>query len=223
MYQTTLFIAIPAYFKICIGFSQVLVMVELTIRVDQSTMVIGETRRGAADESYSSRQTRAKVKRLDRRVLIFRGIMSAICLVVLIFALASIIAVQIETNKLGYTLWVHEIYSVYVGLPFSLFLFLTVGALLAVSIGALIFKLRRKKRRLLETDVANVFGKEIRNLIVILLVFDLSFLLREVSDAVLLQLGLLPRSMLKDWGCQDADGQSVMCYPYPIAMYNFFA
>ena len=87
----------------------------------------------------------------------------------------------------------------------------------------LIVKLRMKKKRLLQTDVANVFRKEIRNLIIILFVFDLSFLLREVSDIILLSLDLLPKNMLKDYGCFDSSGQNVMCYPYPIAMYNFFA
>ena len=49
-----------------------------------------------------------------------------------------------------------------------------------------------------------MFGREIRNLIIILLVFDLSCTLRLFADSLLLEWNILPMKMLK-YDCHDAN------------------
>ena len=79
----------------------------------------------------------------------FRGLITSICFLILIFSIVSLIGVQIGIAENRPPEKVHEYYSVHYGVPFVLTMFISVGIFLAVSIIILIVKLRRKKRKML--------------------------------------------------------------------------
>ena len=51
MYKTPILLILPSEFKICIGLSQILVIIELTIRVKQSTLILEQTNKGEEEDS----------------------------------------------------------------------------------------------------------------------------------------------------------------------------
>ena len=65
-----------------------------------------------------------------------------------------------------------------------------------------------------ERGVTKVFGKEIKNLIIILIIFSSSFLIRWVYDTWLSEI-LTPRDNTL---CTDADGNEMLCKPFEFCI-----
>ena len=57
-----------------------------------------------------------------------------------------------------------------------------------------------------------------RNLLIILIIFDVSFVLRDIS-------ALLTYAWPDRWyeECVDENGKIMLCYPYPSAMYDLIS
>ena len=175
-------------------------MVELTIRVEQSTMALPEARR----ESAITGSVSGKIRKLDRLVTVFRITVTIICSFIVLFAFASLLAVHKKVKETNKILQVHEAYSESIGVLFALTLFLSIGIVLACSIILLIVRLRKNKASMLEAGFTDVYQKEIRTLLIILIIFDFSFIMRVFADEIFLEIGLLPVKML-EYDCIDAD------------------
>ena len=91
--------------------------------------------------------------------------------------------------------------------------FLTLTILLFMSITAVIWRLRVRQRRL---GLMTNFVSEVKNLIIILLIFSFSFLARYIIDTYFYE-GLLGSSL--DSHCLDPDGVDIYCYPYKLILW----
>ena len=96
--------------------------------------------------------------------------------------------------------------------------FLVLTILLSVSIGLLIWRLKVKEKETNLSRSRNEFGKEIWNLIIILIFFSSSFLMRFIFDKYLAEI-LLSGSHHDDL-CLDSNGILVLCYPYSHCFYT---
>ena len=82
----------PAFLKIGIGVSQVLAIIELTIRVEQSQIALSDL----TSEDSSSGRVEAKHKKFEIVVVLMRILSVFICLVVSVFSMVTNITVQVR-------------------------------------------------------------------------------------------------------------------------------
>ena len=95
-------------------------------------------------------------------------------------------------------------------------LFLILFILLCLSISILIWRLKLKQRQLKACGLPNVFGQEIWNLIIILIIFSISFIVRFVFDEWI----LVP--ILKAFGGDSSDFYTYMLCEAVQYLWDFF-
>ena len=91
--------------------------------------------------------------------------------------------------------------------------FLVLTILLFLSISIVIWRLKVKQRRIKH---AGSFGKEIKNLLIILVLFSFSFLTRYILDTFV-SVKVLGSSL--ESICVDDEGVEIYCYPYDLIIW----
>jgi len=90
------------------------------------------------------------------------------------------------------------------------------GLMLTASIMLLVWRLKVKQRIMQDAGVANVFGKEVKNLLIILIIFCPSFLLRFIADEWFVPMLKLPMNH----SCVDPEtNYAMLCDFYPPIIY----
>ena len=74
----------PSLFKICIGFTQILIMTELTVRVDQSMFAMEDASSSGLSMNQSTAQ--AKIERYESIIKISRIIVTGSCIIFLTYS-----------------------------------------------------------------------------------------------------------------------------------------
>ena len=92
--------------------------------------------------------------------------------------------------------------------------FMILTILLFVSIGLLIWRLQVKLEYLRKRGESDAFGKEIWNVIVIMVVFSSSFLFRWIFDSFIYGRLFGTDSGSPERYCHDSDGAEMVCSPY---------
>ena len=199
-YEENWTLVMPSIFKLCVGISQILVMVELTIRIEQSMQSRCEIRTGSRDV-------------YDTWVIVSR----------------TISVVIISTLMIGWTLCYFIIFNKFEidnkspsqeEIDFMLntgplvgHIFLIMTFPLFLSITAVIWRLRVRQHRLgLEAN----FGSEVKALLIILAFFSFSFLARFLIDTFFAD--DIYGESLQDH-CKDAEGYDMYCYPYRLILW----
>ena len=90
--------------------------------------------------------------------------------------------------------------------------FLVLCIILILSIWLVIWRLTVKHKR---DGVASTFSKEIRNLLLILIIFSIGFLTRWIGDTFFVSDIIDKNSEL----CESAEGNYYICQPYGLSLY----
>ena len=185
----------PPFLKQCIGLSQILVMVELSIRIQQSI-----------------ENVRYKQERLEKLIIVSRVI---VCLLIAFIIIGWSVTCLVyysrykdDDDYLNSKLALVDLMG-----PINGDNFLVLTILLFASISLVIWKLKVKARL---SRVTTGFKKEIRNLLIILFLFSFSFLTRWVFDAFLVK--DIIHGQHNDEKCHDVDDCLIFCYPYTLSM-----
>ena len=94
-------------------------------------------------------------------------------------------------------------------------MFLATCVILTALVIILIIRLKQKQKAMVNAGVIPVFGKEMQNLLTILILFDTSFLLRYFTD----QYFYLPDEDRNVY-CFTQDGREQLCHPFYGIVYN---
>ena len=189
-------------------------MIELSIRVQQSLFVIKESKLSVDGADFN--KVNDYVAKLDRKINMFRVIITMFCFAMLSFSMLSLIIVDClgfqDEDMLDRR--VHFVVSLY---PMLYFFYLTIPIILTILIILIVKKLKSKQSVMHGTGVSNIFGKETRNVLIILALFDLSFLVRFTVDYLQ---KWFPIKSDKDEEICSTDGRKHFCYPFTEAVYD---
>ena len=92
--------------------------------------------------------------------------------------------------------------------------FMIMTILLFISIALLIWRLQVKLKYLRNRGESDAFGKEIWNVIAIMLIFSSSFLIRWLFDSFIYERLFDSDSGSPELYCQSSDGDEMVCSPY---------
>ena len=96
-------------------------------------------------------------------------------------------------------------------------LFIFIPTCLTILIIMLIVRLKVKRRTIDYAGIPNIFGKEMKNLLMILVLFDISFVFRLIFDEYITE-KLVGGNV---WNyCRDSEGWYQLCDPFPIILYD---
>ena len=100
-------------------------------------------------------------------------------------------------------------------------LFLCIPLILTILILTLIMSLKKKRKTVDQAGMPNLFGKEMRNLLLIMIVFDVSFIIRALVDSGELIYTLLFKATVGDFQiCTDSSDRKYFCNPYPLVVFD---
>ena len=174
----------PVAFKLFVGITHIMIMSELTIRVKQSILIYELKDPELMDEGETSMlyqkkfSLETKLKKI-RFILTTSIFVSGLMLIIpdRIAAEAASISDNAACTRYHYL----ETLSQVVG-----YVFLALFIAFTVSIAKLIMTLRSKFKKVNKAGMENVFSKEFRTLLTILMVFSGSYLIRFLFDVVYL-------------------------------------
>ena len=149
---------------------------------------------------------------MERRVIFSRWFFTLICLAIMISSCISIIVCDTKGNMQNNLFHARRQLSskmYWIITP----MFLVIPIILSVLIINLIIRLKLKLKTMNQASVPNIFGKEMRNLILILILFDLSFAIRFLFDK-------MQKNFFDENECLDSEGRVYFCYPYSRILYD---
>ena len=192
MYIPPFPVVMPALLKISIGISQVLTMIELTLLLEISM-------KPTKQRSY------------ERLIRCLRFIVAFICIgSIASYTIACIAVGRTGNNQLEMKGNLIEVASKLIGRSF-----LVLTIMLFLSISLVIWRLKVKQHR---ESITFGFNKEITNLLLILLVFSLSFLSRWIYDTFIFK--KIFEGSHYDEVCTDEEGTAVKCAVFTTAVWT---